>query len=86
MPNILVNKKKRSIKFWFSFCILFFLASTFPKDRYLAAVKELRKTANEHYHTAIGWAAGFEIIATVLIFIVTAITFLLGTASRAVDI
>jgi hypothetical protein len=29
----------------------------------------------------IGWAAGFEIIATVLIFLVTGLTFLLGTAT-----
>jgi hypothetical protein len=77
----MVNKKNAVSNFYFVF-----LASTYPKDVYLAAVKELRKTANEHYHTAIGWATGFEIIATVLIFIVTAITFLLGTASRAVDI
>jgi len=60
--------------------------STFSKERYAAAVKELRADANTHYHTAIGWATGFEIIATALIFIVTAITFLLGTASRSEDI
>jgi hypothetical protein len=34
----------------------------------------------------IGWAAGFEIIAMALVFVVTIITFLLGAASRAADI
>jgi hypothetical protein len=66
--------------------LIYFLAATFSKDRYVLAQKELRTTANTHYHTTIGWATGFEIIATVLVFIVTAIAFLLGTASRAVDI
>jgi len=59
-------------------------ASTFSKERYAAAVRELRTVANSHYHTTIGWAAGFEIIATVLLFIVTALAFLLGTG-RADD-
>jgi len=61
-------------------------ASTFSKERYAAAGRELRTVANTHYHTTIGWAAGFEIIATALIFIVTALAFLLGTASRSDDI
>jgi len=61
-------------------------ASTFPKDRYVAAEKELRATSNTHYHTVIGRATIFEIIATILICIVTAITFLLGASSRAADI
>jgi len=61
-------------------------ASIFSKERYAAAVNELRTDANTHYHTAIGWATGFEIIATALIFLVTAITFLLGNASRSEDI
>lgn len=60
-----------------------FLAASFSKERYAAAVNELVTDANTHYHTAIGWGTGFEIIATVFIFIVTALTFLLGTASRS---
>jgi len=56
-------------------------ASTFNHDRYVAAERELYDDAHTHYHTTIGWATGFEIIATVLIFIVTAVAFLLGTLS-----
>jgi len=58
-------------------------ASTFSKERYNAAVDELTKDANTHYHTVIGWATGLEIIATALVFIVTGITFLLGSSSRS---
>jgi len=60
--------------------------ATFNYDRYRAAERELRMDANTHYHTNIGWATGWEIIATVLVFIVTALTFLLGTASRSDDV
>ncbi len=60
-----------------------FVAATFSKERYAAAVDELTKDANTHYHTTIGWATGLEIIATALIFVVTALTFLLGTALRS---
>jgi len=61
-------------------------ASTFSHDRYVQAENELRTDANTHYHTNIGWATGYEIIATVLIFIVTGLTFLLGTVSRSDDV
>ena len=62
------------------------LEATFTHDRYIAAERELRADANTHYHTTIGWATGFEIIATLLIFVVTAVTFLLGAASRSDDV
>lgn len=65
---------------------LFVLASTFSNENYKASVKELTTDANTTYHTVIGWATGYEIIATVLVFLVTALTFLLGTASRPVEI
>jgi len=57
--------------------------ATFSHDRYVSAVNDLRTTANSHYHTTIGWAAGFEIIATVLVCIATVVTFLLANASRS---
>ncbi|CAF1267233.1 unnamed protein product [Adineta steineri] len=60
-----------------------FHQSTFSNDQFAAAKNELFLDANTHYHTNIGWATGFEIIATVLIFLVTAVTFLLGTISRS---
>ena len=62
------------------------LETTFTRERFVAAERELRADANTHYHTTIGWATGFEIIATLLIFIVTAVTFLLGAASRSDDV
>ena len=78
--NITVNQTSSTL---FDSRCLVFLASTFSKERYAAAVNELVTDANTHYHTAIGWATGFEIIATALIFIVTALTFLLGTAAKS---
>lgn len=79
MQNIMVNEGEMKDSIDCS-CLL---AATFSKERYAAAVNELVTDANTHYHTAIGWGTGFEIIATALIFIVTALTFLLGTASRS---
>ncbi|UJR23882.1 hypothetical protein I4U23_026854 [Adineta vaga] len=56
---------------------------SFSHERFVAAEKELRDDANTHYHTNIGWATGFEIIATVLLFLVTGATYLLGTMLRS---
>jgi hypothetical protein len=56
--------------------------SSFSRERYLQAKQELQIDANTHYHTVIGRAAIYEIIATVLIVIVTGLTFWLATASR----
>jgi hypothetical protein len=81
MLNIMV--KSNEIIFFKTF--FSFSAKTFSRESYLAAEHELRLDANTHYHTNIGWATGYEIIATVLIFIVTAVSFLLGTASRLDD-
>ena len=58
------------------------LEATFSHERYLAAEKELRTDANNHYQTTIGRATLYEIIATVLTLIATALAFLLATASR----
>ena len=69
----------------FSF-FYYLIETTFNHDRYVAAESELRLDANTHYHTAIGWATGYEIIATVLVFIVTALTFWLGATSRSDDV
>ena len=60
--------------------------STFSAERFAAAEAELRADANTHYHTEIGWGTGFEIIATVLMFVVTGLAFLLASASRADEI
>ncbi|CAF3442594.1 unnamed protein product [Rotaria sp. Silwood1] len=60
--------------------------STFSHDKYVAAENELRNVANSHFHTTIGWATGFEIIATVLVFFVTGLTILLLMASRSDDV
>ncbi|CAF0766158.1 unnamed protein product [Rotaria sordida] len=59
--------------------------SKFTHDQYVNAENELRTDAHTHYHTTIGWATGFEIIATVLVFFVTALTFLLVQSSRSDD-
>lgn len=81
MQNITVNKS--SLNYLRLIICCSSLAATFTKERYTAAMNELVTDANTHYHTAIGWATGFEIIATALIFIVTALTFLLDTASKS---
>ncbi|CAF0839522.1 unnamed protein product [Rotaria sordida] len=60
--------------------------ATFSHERYVAAEDELIKDANSHFHTTIGWATGYEIIAATLMFIVTALSFLLMIASRSEDI
>jgi len=59
---------------------------TFNNERYIKAENELRTDANTHYHTIIGRATIYEIVATTLIVIITALTFLLGASSRAEDI
>jgi hypothetical protein len=79
MLNIMVKKDKNQ----FVFILSFVLASTFPHDIYLAAKQELLDDANTHYHTNIGWATYFEIIATVLVLIATALTFYIGANSRS---
>ncbi|CAF4331594.1 unnamed protein product, partial [Adineta steineri] len=56
---------------------------TFSREQYKKAEQELREDANTHYHTIIGRATIYEIIATILTFIVTAVTFLFATSSRA---
>lgn len=63
-----------------------YYASTFSNGNYTAAKTELLRNANSAYHTIIGWATGFEIIATVLIFVGTAITFILATGSKREDL
>lgn len=63
-----------------------YYASTFSKENYKAAKKELLNDANTAYHTIIGWGTGFEIIATFLVFIGTAITFIFATESKRDDL
>ncbi|CAF1353000.1 unnamed protein product [Adineta steineri] len=59
------------------------MEETFSREQYKKAEQELREDANTHYHTIIGRATIYEIIATILTFIVTAVTFLFATSSRA---
>jgi len=54
-------------------------------ERYVEAERELRTDANTHYHTIIGRATAYEIIATVLVLINTVLTFWLGTTARSED-
>lgn len=61
------------------------LEASIPREKYLAAEQELRTDANSHYHTSIGRATVFEIVATVLVLIVAAVSFLLASASRSDD-
>ena len=63
--------------------VLILLEERFSHDAYVSAERELRDDANMTYHTNIGWATRFEILATVLIFIVTGATFLLGSMLRS---
>lgn len=60
--------------------------STFNDQRFAEAEKELRDDADTHYHTNIGRAAIFEILTTAIIFIVTGLTFFIGSTSRSNDI
>ena len=63
--------------------MLFFfsLGASFSRDRLVQAEKELRLDADTHYHTVIGRATIYEIIATVLVFVITAVTFWFGTVA-----
>jgi hypothetical protein len=74
----MVNKTNQLI-----FMKSFLLASRFSYDQYVAAEKELLVDANTTYHTNIGWATGFEIIATILVAIGTAVTFYHGYSSKS---
>lgn len=67
-------------------CFVLLSASKISHEVFAEAENELLTDANTHYHTNIGKATGFEILATVLISLVTAITFLLASASRSDDV
>ncbi|CAF3756868.1 unnamed protein product [Rotaria magnacalcarata] len=60
--------------------------STLNYESYVEAVKELIKKSKTHYHTKIGWATIYEIFATALILIITALSFWLAKTSRLEDI
>ncbi|CAF1117000.1 unnamed protein product [Adineta ricciae] len=60
-----------------------FYHTTFTRDNFKIAEKELRDDAHTHYHTVIGRATIFEIFATVLIVIVTVVTYMLASADIA---
>ncbi|CAF0760193.1 unnamed protein product [Rotaria sp. Silwood1] len=60
--------------------------TTVSHDLYLKAENELINDANTHFHTTIGWATGYEIIASVLIFFITILSFWLAITSRSEDI
>ena len=55
------------------------------REDYIAAEDELRTDANTHYHTVIGQATVYEIIATVLVLIGTGLAFWLSTLIRSED-
>lgn len=67
-------------RFFFSFS-----GGKLNREEFLAAEQELRTDANTHYHTVIGRATIYEIIATVLVLLATALTFWLGTLTRSED-
>jgi hypothetical protein len=54
-------------------------------DEYIQAEKELRSDANTHFRTVLGRAAIYEIIATGLILLGTALTFWLSTLKTSED-
>ncbi|CAF2322110.1 unnamed protein product [Rotaria sp. Silwood2] len=58
----------------------------FSHESYLKGEEELINDANTHFHTKIGWAAGYEIIALGLMFIITGLSFWLAIKSRSEDI
>ena len=62
---------------------LLYLDTTFTRDNFKMAEKELRDDAHTHYHTVIGRATIFEILATVLVVIVTVVTYMLASADSA---
>lgn len=87
--------RKSSVIQWFrtssqlfrwSHWFVFVEESTFNDQRFAEAEKELRDDADTHYHTNIGRAAIFEILTTAIIFIVTGLTFFIGSTSRSNDI
>lgn len=60
--------------------------ATVSRELYNKAKNELINDANTHYHTAIGRGTIYEIIATGLVFVVTALAFWLASVSRSEDI
>ncbi len=80
MLNLMVNEK-----LFLNLSNCFYSGGKLSPKNYLAAENELREDANTHYHTIIGRATIYEIIATVLILINTALTFWLITLSRLED-
>jgi hypothetical protein len=88
MLNITVRVQMNLLNLRISKTIDLFLhlEAIFSQERYLEAEQELRTDANTHYRTKIGWATGYEIIATLLLLLATGLAFLLGAASRANDI
>lgn len=65
---------------------MFFLESQFSEQTLNDAENELRGLANDHYHTKIGWATGFEIIAAILTLLAAGLAFILASASKSDDL
>lgn len=63
--------------------ILFNTGGKLSREDYLKAEHELRTDVNEHFHIVIGRATIYEIVATVLVLIVTVLTFVLSTLARS---
>ncbi|CAF0892969.1 unnamed protein product [Didymodactylos carnosus] len=58
----------------------------FDREKARATIDELLTTINDTYHTVIGWSAGFEIIALILVLGSTVLAFLLAMGSKSEDV
>ncbi len=85
MRNRRVKLKKKKIFSLFIFVFFYCSGTKISHETYLEAERELREDANTHYHTVIGRATIYEIIATVLILIDTGLTLWLGLLARRED-
>lgn len=84
--NTTVKPNDQPKQLIFSFFFWLNLASTFSHEAYKAAKKELLNDANAAYHTIIGRATCYEIVATILVLIGTAISYKLAVATKKDDV
>lgn len=77
--------KYERIYYLYLYFLYYYLGERLTREQYIKAENELRDDARTHYHTVIGRATIYEIIATVLVFSNTVLTFLLGTITKSED-
>ncbi len=82
MQNRMVNKIYSLLIELFVF---FYSGGKLTPEDYFDAEKELRADAHTHYHTVLGRATFYEITATILVLLNTALTFWLSTLTRSED-